>query len=206
MSQPHIMLFAIPGSRGLRCTATLEELGLDYTFQPIMPGTTLANELHCMGKTPILKYGEFTMIESVAICMFLAARHGEGKLLPVDGTDLRARHDEMLWFVVNELEQPLWTLGKHGFVMPEPARVPAIKPVAKAEFARGLAGFDKLLTSDGPYALGEQFTVLDIIAAHTLNWALRANCPLDAPRVQAYHGRVLSRPAFAAAHARETAD
>ncbi|MEO0422195.1 MAG: glutathione S-transferase family protein [Pseudomonadota bacterium] len=204
MSQPPITLYAIPASRGIRVTATLEELGLDYDFRPMMPGTDLAKELHCMAKTPVLKYGDLSLIESAAICQFLASRHGQGTLLPAEGSDERARHDQLLWFVVTELEQPLWTLGKHSFVMPKEARVEAIKPVARAEFARALAGFERLF-GDGPYAMGEQFTLVDILAAHTLNWAVSAKCAVDSPAVSDYRARVLERPCFAAARAREEA-
>ncbi len=203
-TQPPITLYAIPSSRGLRVTVTLEELGLDYEFQAMMPGTELARQLHAMGKTPVLKYGDLTLIESAAICQFLGARHSSGSLLPVDGTDQRALHDQFFWFVVTELEQPLWTLGKHSFVMPKEQRVEAIKPVARQEFARALVGFERLL-GDGPFALGEQFTVADIVAGHTLNWALAAKCELDSERVRAYRERVLARPSFAAARAREEA-
>ncbi|MEM9384680.1 MAG: glutathione S-transferase family protein [Pseudomonadota bacterium] len=204
MSQPTITLYAIPSSRGMRVTATLEELGLDYEFQAMMPGTDLAKALHCMGKTPVLKYGDLTLIESAAICQFLASRHGLGSLLPAQGSAERAKHDQLLWFVVTELEQPLWTLGKHSFVMPKEARVEAIKPVAREEFSRAMAGFE-VLFGEGPFALGEQFTLVDIVTAHTLNWAVSAKCEVSSPKVSDYRARVLERACFVAARAREEA-
>jgi glutathione S-transferase len=197
-------LYAIPSSRGTRVTILLEELGIDYDYHPMMPGTPQARSLHCMGKTPVLKDGDLTLIESAAICTWLAQRYPDAGLLPEQGTRERAEHDQFLFFVVNELEEPLWTLGRHSFVYPEQMRVEAIKPVARQEFARAIEGFEQLL-DDRQYAVGDRFTVADVIAGHTLGWAQRAKCEVTSDTVLAYRERVRSRPSFARAAAREKA-
>lgn len=204
MTAPRPALYAIPSSRGTRVTVLLEELGIDYDYHPIRPGTEQAKSLHVMGKTPALKDGDLTLIESAAICLWLAQRHPEARLLPAEGTRERAEHDQFLFFVVNELEEPLWTLGRHSFVYPEAMRVPQIKDVARQEFARAIKAFERLL-GGRDYAVGERFTVADVIAGHTLGWAQRAKCEVTAESVIAYRERVRSRPSFARAAAREKA-
>jgi glutathione S-transferase len=155
-----------------------------------------------MGKTPVLVDGELTLIESAAICTWLAQRHPEAGLLPAEGTPARALHDQALWFVVTELEEPLWTIGRHSFVYPEAMRVEGIKGVARQEFSRAIDGFARLL-ADRQFLAGEQFTIADIVAGHTLGWAEHARCEVADTKVVAYRDRVASRPSFARAAERE---
>jgi glutathione S-transferase len=71
---------------------------------------------------------------------------------------------------------------------------------AKFEFAKALACLDRLLP-DSEYAVAEQFTIADIMLAHTFNWAIRFE--FDVPqRYQALRDRHYQRPAAQRALAR----
>ena len=96
---------------------------------------------------------------------------------------------------MTELEQPLWTIGKHKFALPEEKRVPQIKDTAIWEFQRAAAllagGLDKT-----PYLLGDRFTMADLLAAHTLAWARSARIPHNIDLLDDYRQRMMAREAF----------
>ncbi|HET8790977.1 MAG TPA: glutathione S-transferase family protein [Modicisalibacter sp.] len=202
-----ITLYSYPDTRSLRVAWTLEELGLEYVCQRVdlREGVNQSAEhlaRHPDGKLPALGDGELMLFESAAICRYLAERYGEGRLLPSDPM-LRARIDQWLFFVISELEQPLWTQAKHKFALPQARRVPAVLPTAAWEFQRAIAALQRGFDGQG-WLLGEPFTVADIVLAHTLNWAHSFKQPLP-EALEAYRLRCNERPAMAKARARERA-
>ncbi len=203
-----LTLYSFPRTRGTRVSWTLEELQLDYQFEPInlAAGEGQAPEylaFNPTGKVPALRDGELLLLESAAICQYLAERYGEGKLLPPTGSAASGVHAQWLSFIISELEQPLWSIGKHTFALPEAQRVPAMLPVASWEFAKAMAVADKLLPAS-TWLTGEQFTVADILLTHTLNWAVAFEQPISAA-LEAYRQRGNQRPALKQAVAKESA-
>ena len=81
----------------------------------------------------------------------------------------------MLFWLVDEFDAILWAAAKHSFVLAEHLRVPDIKDSLKAEFERAA----KLLADrlDGPFLMGDEMTVPDILAVHCLNWSIGAGFP-----------------------------
>ena len=202
-----ITLYSYPDSRSLRAAWTLEELGLDYACRHVdlVAGEGQGADYlarHPDGKVPALQDGELTLFESAAICRYLAERYGQGLLMPSDSMQ-RARLDQWLFFIVTELEQPLWTLGKHKFALPRERRVPAVIPTAAWEFQRALAALQRGFDGEG-WLAGDDFTIADILLGHTLSWARSAKQPLP-DALEDYRRRCNARPAREAAHRREQA-
>lgn len=201
-----ITLYGFPNSRSLRVAWTLEELGLEYAYRHVdLAGGEGQSEAflarHPDGKVPVLEDGELTLFESAAICRYLAERYGApGDLLPAD-IEARARVDQWLFFVIGELEQPLWTQAKHKFALPGEQRIPAVLPTAAWEFQRALAALGRRFDGEG-WLVGERFTLADLLLAHTLTWAVQFKMRLP-PALSAYRERVVARPALARAAARE---
>ncbi|HAT57886.1 MAG TPA: glutathione S-transferase family protein, partial [Gammaproteobacteria bacterium] len=136
--------------------------------------------------------GDKVLTESIAIVNYIARLAPESKLMPTSVSDL-ARYDELSCFVLAELEQPLWSKGKHLFALPEEQRVPAMLDTAKFEWAKAVRSLDALL-EDTEYALGDQFSAIDILLAHTFNWAQRFE--FDVPeKYIALRDRHFARPA-----------
>ena len=78
--------------------------------------------------------------------------------------------------------------------------MPAIKETLKAEFA---AAADQLAAKlDGPFLMGDQITIADILACHCLNWAIVAGFARVDDRLFAYGKNLRQRPAFQAAVSR----
>ncbi len=191
-------------SRSTRVVWTLEEIGTPYEHIPVMPHSEEVLAHHPLGKVPILLTDEGPLLESSAICTWLADRHAEANLIPAPGTRSRAEHDMFTAFAATELEQPLWTMAKHSFILPKEMRIAEVKPLAKQEFARVVTSLERLL-GDRQFCVGEQFTVADILLGHTLRWATAAKVPVESDAVQAYAERVWARPALARAWEAEEA-
>ncbi|WP_417767931.1 glutathione S-transferase family protein [Stappia sp.] len=193
-------LVGAPTTRAIRVMWMLEELGEPYDLVPAAPHSPDVAALNPSGKVPVLKVGDRVLTESVAICQFLADRHG--KLTFPAGTVERARQDGFTQFAVDVLEGALWTAAKNSFIHPKDLRVPAVKPVCAAEFEAGLAYLAQTL-GEGPFVMGEVFTVPDILLGHCSKWAQAAKFSLPSEGVLAdYFARVTSRPALQAAQKR----
>ena len=175
-------LYGMQQSRSFRCLWALEESGLQYEYIPIKlrinqedPGSAqnpayLA--INSQGKVPSLTDGEMILTESVAILNHIGRNAPESGLLPIGDLKMQAKHDELVAFVLAELEQPLWSKGKHTFALPEQYKIPAMLDTAKFEFTKAVSTLDHLLSKD-EYAVGDKFSIADILLAHTFNWAIR---------------------------------
>lgn len=184
-------------SRAFRVLWLLEELGLDYAHVPARPGAAEVREANPSGKVPVLLDGDVAIADSVAIMTCLADRHGAFTHPP--GTLERALQDGWTQRILDELDALLWTAARHSFVLPEAERVPAVKPSLKAEYARNLARIAEAI--EGPYLVGAQMTVPDILLCHCGSWAKAARFP-DAPEAVKAHARGLrAREAYRRADA-----
>ncbi len=200
-------LYGYPRSRSTRVLWTLEEAGApyEYVLVNLQKGEQRQPKylsLNPVGKVPTLVDGDFVLTESGAICTYIGERAPEFRLVPASLTRERAEYDRWLFFVIGELEQPLWTLAKHTFALPESLRVPAIMPTAKKEFRRAAAALATAL-GDREFVVGNGFTAADIIITHTLLWARGFEVPLEFANLEAYADRHSARPGLARAQERE---
>ncbi|MFD3190349.1 glutathione S-transferase family protein [Sedimentitalea sp. HM32M-2] len=179
-------------SRAFRVLWMLEELGEPYEFVQAGPRSQAVLALNPSGKVPVLLDGDAVLTDSTAILTYLADRHG--KLTHAAGSLERARQDALTHTLLDEFDALVWTAARHGFVLPEEHRVPAVKPSLKWEFARNLERLAERL--EGPFLQGEVMTVADIIATHCLNWAYGAKFPLENKKMADYASAMRARPAF----------
>ncbi|MEJ8474914.1 glutathione S-transferase family protein [Roseibium algae] len=183
-----------PQSRALRVIWVLEELGEDYTLDPAFPQTDIVRANNSTGKIPVLIDGDDILTDSIAICTYLADKHGN--LTFPAGSIERARQDSFTQFAVDELEGALWTAAKNTFVHPEDIRVPAVKNVCKIEFAKALKTLEERL-GNKPYVMGNTFTIADIIIGHCSGWATSAKFDLpETGTIADYFQRLRERPAY----------
>jgi glutathione S-transferase len=202
-----LKVFGHPNTRSARVVWALEEIGVDYEYIKVDllkgEGRKPAYlDLNPGGKVPTLIDGDFVLTESAAICTYLGEKFPASHLVPKAGTPEHARYNQWCFFVIGELEQPLWTMAKHRFALPEKRRVPAVIDTAIWEFSVAA----KVLNSglgDKDFSVGDHFTAADILIAQTLGWARAFAVPLDYERLTAYADRMLSRPALARARERE---
>ncbi|ATF19864.1 glutathione S-transferase family protein [Phaeobacter gallaeciensis] len=187
-------------TRSYRVLWALEELGQPYELNPASPQSEDVFALNASGKVPVFKDGEEVITDSTAIITYLADKHGQ--LTAPAGTIARAKQDAMTNRLLDELDAVLWTGARHSFILPEDKRVPEVKDSLKWEFSRNLAQLEKSMV--GPFLMGEEFTIPDIICTHCLNWAYSAKFPIESEAMLAYSKRMRARPAFQAVAASVT--
>lgn len=175
-------LYGMAQSRSFRALWALEETGIPYEYVPIKLLTDAADSassqnpdylaLNTQGKVPTLVDGDLILTESAAIVNHIGRRAPKSRLVPAKDAIECARYDEMMFFILAELEQPLWSNGKHRFALPEAQRIPQMLETAAFEFSKAVRALDHLLGTC-EYAIGDRFTMADILLAQTFNWAIR---------------------------------
>ena len=188
-------MYTIVGSnktRSARVLWLLEELGQPYTHLPAGPQSDLAFAHNPAGKVPVLIEGDSAITDSTAILTYLADKNGT--FTAPAGSLARARQDSMTQFLLDELDACLWTAARHSFVLPEAMRLPAIKDSLKWEYARSLQRLADRMA--GPFLMGDEMTVPDIIATHCLGWGVAARFGAPEGALAEYLARMRARPAF----------
>ena len=201
-----IKLYGLGRSRSLRCLWALSEAQIECDFIPLELGSDSANstqspeylKINSQGKVPSLIHDDFVLTESAAILNYIDTL-SEQSFIPSD-PKARARYDELAYFVLAELEQPLWSNGKHRFAIPEEHRIPQMLETANWEFAKAVKALGELVTID-EYALGGEFTFADVLLAQTIDWADRFKFTVPEQYLK-YRDNMLSRPAAVAAIAK----
>ena len=179
-------------SRTFRVLWMLEELGEPYRHFAHKPRSEAVSALNPLGKIPMLRDGDAVLTDSSAILAYLADKHG--RLTHPAGTIARARQDGLLHMILDEIDAVLWTSARHSFVLPEEQRVPQVKDSLRWEFARNVAHLGDVI--DGPFLMGDEMTVPDIVATHCINWARNARFEITDRRVLDYAREMRARPAF----------
>jgi len=181
-------LYGFSQSRSFRALWALEEAGLDYEYIAVNFGSEEGPHgsrspeymaINPQGKVPTLIDGGLTLTESGAMLNHIARKAPEKNLIPAHNEELLALYDEILFFVLSDLEQPLWTNGKHRFALPEEQRIPQMLETATWEFAKAQRALHHHLEGR-EFVIGDSFTAADIAVAHTINWADRFKFQVDA--------------------------
>ncbi|NKB26316.1 MAG: glutathione S-transferase [Rhodobacteraceae bacterium] len=187
-------------SRTFRVLWLLEEIGVPYEHLPAAPHAPEVRALSPLGRIPLLVDGDAVISESMAILTYLADRH-QALTFPAGSID-RARQDAVTHRILFDLEAPLWTAERHTFVLPEAQRIAAVADSLRAEFTENLRRFADQL-GKGPFLMGGNLSIPDILAGNILGWASRAGYDLGQGDLRAYLGRLQDRPAHQRASGKE---
>lgn len=192
-----IKLYGTPPTRALRVIWLLNELGLEYELHPVdlLQGEARQSpfvDLNPAAKVPVLIDGSVVLTESAAIQLYLADKHREAGLIPETVED-RAQMYRWIFFLVTEIEQPLWRIARHTFIYPEDKRLPQDVELARQECLQMVAVLERHMTGRG-FMAGDGLSVADFTAAYTLDWANEENMLGDAPRLGEYLKAMYARP------------
>jgi glutathione S-transferase len=185
-------VYGLVPTRALRVLWTLEELGQPYELIKAKPQSDAIRAVNPSGKVPALQDGDDIITDSVAIMTYLSDKHGQ--LTYPFGSIQRAQMNSMLCLLQDEFDAVLWTAARHSFALPEEHRVPEVKKSLQWEFARNLERLEKRI--DGPYLVGDQMTIADILFTHCLNWAQSAKFPVENQVVLDYAKTMRDRDAY----------
>ncbi|MCW8854220.1 MAG: glutathione S-transferase family protein [Gammaproteobacteria bacterium] len=193
-----LKLYHTPQSRSIRPRWLMEELGLDYELITIDlfegEGETVEyKKIHPLGQVPALAVNNEIMLESGAMCHWLADSYEDHSLAPVIGDPARRQYEQWMTFSLASLEPWPWLVMLHSRFLPENQRVAEIIPWANKRVIPVLIALnDALLDKD--YLLGKQFTTADIMVGSTLLWIPQMLG--DFPDLLAYAQRLKARPAY----------
>jgi hypothetical protein len=110
----------------------------------------------------------------------------------------KAQMYRWMFFLVTEIEQPLWRIARHTFVYPEEKRLPQDVDLARQECLEMVAVLERHM-KEREFMVGDRLSVADFNAAYTLDWANEEEMLGDAPRLRDQDN---VRPTDGAAHHR----
>ncbi len=197
----NIVLHYHPFTRAANVVWMLEEVGQPYTlaYVDLAAGGQCREafqSINPMGKLPTLVDADTVVTESAAIGLYLADRYAYGRLAP--HVDELARGTYLRWSVY----------------APSVIEPGAYAKSAKWEYRAAQAGwgrYEDILDSidraigDGPWLLGERFSMADVIFGGTVRYMLQFNMLESRPRFVDYTARLSARPAAQAAQAKNAA-
>jgi glutathione S-transferase len=192
-----LRLFGSGRSRWVRPLWMLRELSVPFEAVVVdRTGGDLDSDwfraLNPSGKIPVLVDASGPVCESGAILLYLGDKFPDAGLVPRAGTYARGRHDQWMFTIATEFEQPLWQLHKQ---VNKGVGDAAVGQRARDDFAVAAAVFEAVLT-DRRHLLGAGFTAADIMLSHLLTWEVCQELLSDLPALCAYRDRTTSRPGF----------
>lgn len=191
-------LYGTPPTRALRVIWLINEIGLECTVHPV---DLVQGEAHQPGflrlnpaaKVPVLVDGDRVITESAAIQLYLAEKHPDAGFVPRSLGD-RAQMHRWMFFLVTEIEQPLWRIARHTFIYPQDQRLPQDVALARQE-CRDMVAVLEAHMQGRDFLVGDRVSVVDFNAAYTLDWANEEALLAGAPRLQGYLAAMYARPA-----------
>jgi glutathione S-transferase len=182
------------------------ELGLDFEHLPIEIGDAGARtpeflKLNPNGRLPVIIDDGFLLSESLAITLYLAKKHSNGRLYPGALQD-EARTWQWTMWALSEVDRGVNIWSLHAVRLPPEERDAAKREEALKVLALPFKVLDAALAQQ-PYLIGDGFTVADLNVAAVISRAV--NMDLSAvPHLKAWLERCLDRPAARAALALKT--
>lgn len=145
------------------------------------------------GHIPVLVDDDQVVVESVAICFYVARRYG-GTLFPADWGEAARAYQWPIW-ALTELDRSLEIAGAHHSWLPPEQRRAEQAAAARARLAGPLQILQNEL-EERPYLAGAAFSVADIVVAEMMTASTAAGLDLGAfPAVRRWLVKCLSRPA-----------
>lgn len=197
------VLHYAPRTRAFRARWLLEELSVPYELRRVdlargEQRTPQYRAIHPLSAVPALVEGDTIVIESGAICLHLADRHGDRGLAPPHGSPLRAAYYQWVVFAVATLDPLVAPIFARAQRAPAARRSGVATDDEHERFARTVAALRPTLAR-GPHLLGAPFSTADVLVGSVLAWADEVGLLRSAHELEPYLARLRARPAFARA-------
>ena len=185
-------------SRSHRILWLLEELGASYEIKSYQrdPKTRLAppelEEVHPLGKSPVITDGDTVIIESGAITDYIVRRYGKGALQPKSGSADYERYMQWLHYSEGSAMLPLML---HMYVARLRDAAKPLQPRIDSEMANHLGYINQSLEGRD-FFVGDQLSGADIQMSFVPEVA-RSFGRLEAyPNLKNWLERMQARPAY----------
>jgi glutathione S-transferase len=164
---PKLYSFA-PFDRAARVRWTALELGLPLEEVALSYGGGDHKEAayrakNPFGQVPLLETAQGCMIESVAICQYLAEQHPQAGLVPALDSPLRASWLSWLFFCASDLDARGFQVMNYTLLRPDAER----RATAVGVVSRALAVVDAHM-AEREFLVGDTFMLPDIVMGHEL--------------------------------------
>ena len=196
-------LYHVPTSRSLRVLWTLEEIGATVEVKSLGVRPRLQEPeylaINPAGTLPALIDGDRAIYESLAICEYLAARHGSDLIVAPDEPE---RPEFVQWLLYGEatLQAPLSATARVRRIRNTTPEMQAGIDAVLSDARHSLSMRVKLLEQrlEGrDFLVAGRMTLADISVGYPLNNMGKPDfASLLGPRATAYRERLLARPAF----------
>jgi glutathione S-transferase len=194
-----VTLYHRPKTRSSRFIFLLEELAAPYHIQIVTTRTRDGGQIdpanpHPHGKVPAISDEGAVVFESPAIALYLTDKFPNNALGPLPGDPLRGPYLSWLAYYGGEFEPSV------------------MSKFMKTEVPRGMAGWvamEEMMPviierlTRMPYFLGDRFSAVDVLFGTTFALFAQSEMMPKSPALDAYVKRIVTRPAFARATARD---
>ena len=192
-----LRIYGIARTRAFRAIWIAKELGIDYEHIPIEIGEAGAKKTEYLavnpnGRLPAIDDDGFVLWESLAITLYLAKKHGTGRLYPAT-LEAEARTWQWSLWALNEVDRGVNIWSLHAVRLPPEDRNPDKLAEALKVLVAPLRVLDREF-AERPYLLGDEFTVADLNVAAVISRAIEMDMP-ETPNVARWLRRCLERSA-----------
>lgn len=197
-----LTLFHAPTTRSFRIVWLLEELGVPYRKEHINFYDNTRHEpafrdLNPLGSFPMIKDGDFVLIESGAIINYILKKYGDGRFQAPAGSQEEALIDQWMWW--SESIPAIHQRAYWDHCAPPPGcgpnPIPEVGREGRRGFIRCLDMIERDLREDG-FMVGDDLTGADFMLSFPLYLANFDHWLKDHPRTKAYLKRISRREKF----------
>jgi glutathione S-transferase len=185
-------------SRSTRIIWLMEELGQPYKIVPhtrnlaTFRSPLSLEEVHPLGKAPVIEDGDLVLAESGAIIEYVLARYGHGKLAPSPSGPTWPDYIEWLHYAEGSAMLPV-LLHLLGTLMGGLSE--GLTAFVTPDIAKNLTYISDAVSREG-YLLGDEFTAADIQMSYVLEIAKSGKLLGAYPEIEGYMARLEERPAY----------
>lgn len=192
-----VKIYGMARTRAFRALWVAMELGIEYEHIPVEIGDAGAQTpeflaINPNGRLPAVVDDGFVLVESLAITLYLAKKHGLGTLYPAGIREEARAWQWTLWALI-EVDRGVNIWSLHAVRLPPAERDPEKLAEALQVIARPFKVLDEAVSKQ-PYLLGNEFTVADLNVAAVISRAIEMDLRTT-PNLKAWLERCLGRPA-----------
>lgn len=201
-----LRIYGIARTRAFRALWVAKEVGIAYEHLPIEIGDAGARTpeflaINPNGRLPVIVDDGFVLFESLAITLYLAKKHSNGRLYPAT-LEGEARAWQWSMWALTEVDRGVNIWSLHAMRLPPDERNSEKREEALKLVAKPFKVLDAALAQQ-PFLLGNDFTVADLNVAAVISRAIEMDLSA-VPNLKAWLVRCLERPAAREALALKT--
>jgi len=153
------------------------------------------------GALPAFEDNSVTLYESTAMVYYLLDKYDlNDKLGGKRGSKERANLYKLTQWITAQADDIIVGYILNKMFLPDPMKNPKLVEENGKKFEEKLAAIFELELGDKQYFNGSEFSAVDVVVGYTLSIASKGGLLAKHPKLEAYCGRITSRPHFVKAN------